>query len=209
MRIVVFGGTGLTGGLVIDGALALGHEVVALVRNPDAMKRRHPNLTVHGGSPVSPADVEACLAGADAVVHCLGVGGKGDGKYTTLISDSVAAVVAAMPRQGVRRLVCMSNVGAGGSGPWIASRVIVPLFLRWLRPIIDDKDRMEALLRASSVEWMAIRLVGIVEGSDKPVRTSADGRGLGFTITARSAARFLLDRLEGEDFLRTCPSASN
>ncbi len=209
MNVAVFGATGLTGGLVVDRALAAGHRVTALVRNPDAVRRTHERLTVIGGSPTSEPDVEACVRGADVVIHCLGVGGKGDGKPTTLVSDSVKAALAAMQKHGVPRIVCMSNVGTGGSGPWLLNHVLVPLFFRWLRPIVDDKERMESALRASPVEWIAVRLVGIAEGPAKPVRTTGDGKGLGFTITAASVAEFLLARAEGPEFLRQTPSISN
>ncbi|MBK8251758.1 MAG: NAD(P)H-binding protein [Polyangiaceae bacterium] len=209
MNIAVFGATGLTGGLVVERALAAGHRVSALVRNPDSVSRKHERLTVIGGSPTSAADVEASVRGADVVIHCLGVGGKGTGKPTTLISDSVKATLSAMEKHGVPRIVCMSNVGTGGSGPWLLNRVVVPLFLRWLMPIVDDKERMESALKASSVEWIAVRLVAITEGAAKPVRTTQDGRGLGFTITASSAAEFLLARATGAEFLRQTPSISN
>jgi len=205
----VFGATGLTGGLVVERALAAGHQVTALVRNPDAVGRKHERLTVLGGSPTLASDVESCVRGADVVIHCLGVGGKGTGKPTTLISDSVKATLAAMNEHGVPRIVCMSNVGANGSGPWLVNRVVVPLFLRWLRPIIDDKERMESALRASPLEWVAVRLVGITEGELKPIRVKDDGRGLGFTITAPSVAEFLLARATGPEYLRQTPSISN
>ena len=209
MNIAVFGATGLTGGLVVERALAAGHRVTALVRNPDTVQRRHDRLTVIGGSPTSAAGVEACVRGADVVIHCLGVGGKGTGKYTTLISDSVKTTLDAMKKQGVPRIVCMSNVGANGSGPWLVNRVVVPLFLRWLKPIIEDKERMESALRASALDWVAVRLVGITEGPAKPVVVKEDGKGLGFAITASSVADFLLARAQGPEFLRQTPSISN
>jgi uncharacterized protein YbjT (DUF2867 family) len=208
-RIAVFGATGLTGRLVVEQALALGHEVVALVRDPGRMALKHPGLAVMGGSPTAARDVELCIRGTDAVIHCLGIGGKGDGKPTTLISDSVKVVLAAMHQQGVPRILCMSNIGAGGSGTWIANRIVIPLFLRWLLPIIEDKNRMEEALRASAVDWVSVRLPNIVEGPEKPVRVSADGRGIGFTITAASAARFLLEQVKASDYLRSAPSISN
>ncbi|MCA3392956.1 MAG: NAD(P)H-binding protein [Roseomonas sp.] len=194
---------------MVEQALALGHEVVALVRDPGRMALKHPRLVVMGGSPTAARDVEPCVKGADAVIHCLGIGGKGDGKPTTLISDSVKVVLAAMRQQGVPRILCMSNIGAGGSGTWIANRIFIPLFLRWLLPIIDDKDRMEEALRASAVEWVSVRLPNIVEGPEKPVRVSADGRGIGLSITAASAARFLLEQVKASDYLRSAPSISN
>jgi uncharacterized protein YbjT (DUF2867 family) len=209
MKLAVFGATGLTGGLVVAQAIEQGHEVVALVRDPRRVSLQHPRLTVLAGSPTLPTDVERCVAGADVVVHCLGIGGKGDGQPTTLISDSVKAALAAMTKHGVPRIVCMSNVGAGGSGTWFANRIVIPLFLRWLLPILEDKDRMEAALRASSVEWVSVRLPNIVEGPEKPIRVSSDGRGIGLSITAASTGRFLLARATGTDFLGATPSISN
>lgn len=208
-RIAIFGSTGLTGGLVLAGALERGHDVVALVRDPGRLSTRHPRLTVLAGSPVAPEDVDRCVLGADAVIHCLGIGGRGSGERTTLVSDSVRLVLAAMQRHGTGRIVCMSNVGAGGSGTWLANRLVIPFFLRWLRPIIDDKDRMEAALRESALEWVSVRLPNIVEGPARPVRTSDDGRSIGLSITAGSAAGFLLDCLDGSRFLRKAPSVSN
>jgi uncharacterized protein YbjT (DUF2867 family) len=209
MKLAVFGATGLTGRLVVAQALEQGHEVVALVRDPGRLSLQHPRLTVLAGSPLVLADVERCVAGADVVVHCLGIGGKGDGQPTTLISDSVKAALAAMAKHGVARIVCMSNVGAGGSGTWFANRIVIPLFLRWLLPILEDKDRMEAALRGSSLEWVSVRLPNIVEGPEKPLRLSQDGRGIGLSITAASTARFLLARATGSDFLRATPCISN
>lgn len=208
-RIAVFGATGLTGGLVVKHALDQGHQVVALVRDPVRMTFKHPNLLVMNGSPTSLADVERCVQGTDAVIHCLGIGGKGDGQPSTLISESVKVVLSAMQRHGIPRIVCMSNVGAGGSGTWFANRIVIPLFLRWLVPIIEDKNRMESALRASPVEWVSVRFPNIVSGADKPIRVSTDGRGIGLSITAESAASFLLEQASSAQHLRSAPSISN
>ena len=208
-RIAVFGATGLTGGLVVRQALAQGHEVVALARDPGSVTLQHPSLRVIGGSPISVTDVERCVQGADAVIHCLGIGGKGDGKPTSLISDSVQFVLTTMQDHGVPRIVCMSNIGAGDSGTWFANRIVIPLFLRWLIPIIEDKNRMESALCASPVDWVSVRLPNIVAGAYKPIRASADGRGIGFSITAESAARFLLEQVSSDRYLRQVPCISN
>jgi uncharacterized protein YbjT (DUF2867 family) len=209
MKLAIFGATGLTGGLVLSQALEQGHEVTALVRDPSRVSLRHPRLTVLGGSAIAPDDVERCVRGADAVIHCLGIGGKGDGRPTTLVSDSVTAVLAAMSKHDVPRIVCMSNVGAGGSGTWFANRIVIPLFLRWLLPILEDKDRMEEALRVSAVEWVSVRLPNVVEGPEKPLRLSKDGRGIGLSITAASTARFLLEQGTSSEWVRSTPSISN
>ena len=64
---------------------------------------------------------------------------------------------------------------------------------------------MEAALRASAVEWVSVRLPHIVPGPDKPLRVSATGRGIGLSITAGSAARFLLEQALSDQYLRSTP----
>ncbi len=211
MKLALFGATGLTGPSVLREALARGHDVAALARNPAAITTTHERLTVLRGDAMNASDVEACVTGCSAVVHCLGVGGKGDGKPTTLVSDSIALLLPIMRTHGVRRLVVMSNLGAGGSGSWLVRKVAMPLFVRWLIPIIEDKDRMEAVLRASDVEWVAVRLPGIAEGPAKPLKIDAGGSGVGirWKITTGSIAAFLLDQLEAATYLRATPAVSN
>lgn len=209
MKIAVFGATGLTGGLVVAKALEQGHEVVALVRQPEKVSLKHPKLQVVGGLPTKMEDVEKVIRGYNAVIHCLGIGGKGDGKKTTLVSDSVKAVLQAMAKHQVPRIVCMSNVGAGGSGPWYFNYFVVPLAMRFLKPIVEDKNRMEDALRASSSEWVSVRLPGIVEGPEKPVRVSQTGTDIGFTITASSVAKFLLEQVTSKEFIRSTPTLCN
>ncbi len=209
MKIALFGSTGATGKLVLEQALAQGHQVSALVRDPVTLQLKHPQLTVQKGSPLSATDVATCVSGTDVVIHCLGIGGKGSGAETTLISDSVKVVLQVMQAHGVKRIICMSNVGAGGSGTWFAKTLVIPLFLSWLRPIIKDKDRMETALRDSQAEWVSVRLPNIVAGAAKPLRISPDGRGLSLSITDASTAAFLLEQATATKVTTSTPNISN
>ena len=209
MKIAVFGATGLTGERVVTLALDEGHHVVALTRNASRFPFVHERLTLVEGDASSHADVREALQGVDAIVHCLGIGGKGKGQPTSVVSDSVKVVLDEMERASVSRIVCMSNVGAGESGSWFYRRAVLPLFLQWLRPIIADKNVMEAALRNSSAEWVAVRIPNIVEGPWKPVRSSESGQGIGVSITASSVARFLLEQTTSSHWLWKTPSISN
>jgi len=185
MKILVFGATGLTGALVVDLALKQGNQVVVLTRDASKLSLRNPNLKVIEGSASSMPDIEAALDGVDAVIHCLGIGGKGQGSPTTVVSESVKATLDAMKKKGVRRIVCMSNA------------------------IIEDKNRMEAALNSSSSDWVSVRLPDIVSGPSKKIRSSQDGKGIGNSITAESTAEFLLQQVSEDLWLRKTPSISN
>lgn len=209
MKLLVFGGTGLTGGLVVEMALKQGHKVAVLTRVASRFSHRNQNLEVIEGSATSQSDIEKALRGVDAVIHCLGIGGKGQGSITTVVSDSVKAALAAMKSKGVKRIICMSNVGAGGSGTWLYNRVVVPVFLRWLKPIIADKDRMEKFLKESDLDWTSVRLPNIMEGPARTIQASDSGKGIGISITAASTAAFLIQQISDNQWLHKSPSISN
>ncbi len=70
VKLAVFGATGLTGGLVVQRALAQGDEVIALVRDLGRMTFEPPNLHVMKGNPISLADVDGCVSVVVALIHC-------------------------------------------------------------------------------------------------------------------------------------------
>ena len=208
MRIALFGATGMTGREVLDLALRDGHQISVLVRDPTALPPTD-NLRVVVGDATDPIAVGECLAGADAVLSCLGVGGKGDGRPARFVSTATAVIAEQMRRHGVDRLVVMSNIGASGSGSWLARRVVYPLFLRWLVPIIDDKTRMEQALATSDLTWTSVRLPDITNTAPRAPHISPDGRRLRPWVSVATTARFLLDTATTGAFPRQAPAISH
>lgn len=64
-------------------------------------------------------------------------------------------------------------------------------------------------LRASAATLRSVRLPNITDGPERPLRISADGRGIGPSITAASAALFLLDQATAPELVDSTPSISN
>jgi hypothetical protein len=64
------------------------------------------------------------------------------------------------------------EIGAGNSiafQPWIFTKIILPSFMKWLKVIIDDKNRMEPIIMNSRLDWTIVRCPNIV---DKPSKGS-------------------------------------
>lgn len=82
--------------------------------------------------------------------------------------------------------------------------------MKWLKVIIDDKNRMEPIIMNSGLDWTIVRYPNIV---DKPAkgkyRATLDGKGLRLTIALRDAAAFVIDCLEDGRYIRQAPCISN
>jgi putative NADH-flavin reductase len=213
MKVIIFGATGFSGQAILANSIKQGHEVTILVRDASKIPIKHQNLTIVEGNVLNPQTVASVLHHQEAVIQCLGVGGKGDGKPTTFISDATKIIVDEMQNQKIKRLIAMSNVGAGNSiafQPWFFTKIILPYFMKWLKVIIEDKNRMEPIIMNSNLDWTIVRCPNIV---DKPAKgrcnATLDGKGLKLSITLSDLSKFMVDQLKQTAFIKQAPSVSN
>lgn len=199
------GAAGGTGRLIVLDALARGYSVVALVRSK-ARAIDLPGAAIIEGDARDETALLRALNGCDAVVSSLGTGLSPFRKVTTL-STATRALISAMMGSGVRRLICITGVGAGDSrdhGGFLYDRLILPVLLR---SVYEDKDRQEAAIRASSLDWTIVRPVML---SNEPargnVRAVTDLAGVhGGKIARADVARFVVDQLTTDIWLRQTP----
>jgi putative NADH-flavin reductase len=213
MKVVIFGATGFSGQAILKLALSTGFQVTVLIRNKSVITIQNENLTVIQGNVLDGNDVKKALEHQDAVIQCLGIGGKGDGKPTTFISDATKIIVEEMEKQQIKRLIAMSNVGAGNSlsfQPWIFTKIILPYFLKWLKVIIDDKNRMEPIIMNSVLDWTIVRCPNILDKTPKGnIHGTLDGKELKLAVTLGDLAEFIIHQLTDSTYSRQAPSISN
>src|SRR5438034_9405280 len=77
MKLAVFGATGGTGWQLVDQALEGGHRVTVLVRHPATFPLQHERLAVLQGDVRNLANVEAAVAGQEAILSALGTNQRG------------------------------------------------------------------------------------------------------------------------------------
>ncbi|MGI9329817.1 MAG: NAD(P)-dependent oxidoreductase, partial [Gammaproteobacteria bacterium] len=161
MRITVFGATGKTGQEILKQAIARGHSVHALVRDPARLGAPSDRLTHTQGNILDPVAVKQALAQpADAVVSALGIFHR---KPRTELSEGTRNIVQAMEEAGVTRLAVVSSLGAGdskGQGNFIARNLQRLL----LSHVLDDKNRQEVVIRDSQLDFTIIRPPQLTDG---------------------------------------------
>lgn len=209
MRISVFGANGPTGRLLTGQALAAGHQVAAVTRQPDAFPLRHDRLEVVGADVLDPMAVDAAVAERDAVLSTFGVpAGK---EPISTYSRGAANIVAAMQRRRVRRLAAVSSSGVDprsySDGGFLFNRVLLPYVTRVLgKTLYDDMRRMESLIRASDLDWTIVRPSGLYHLPSVTDYTLVEGHA-DHRFTARAdLAASMLALLNDDRHLRTTVS---
>jgi putative NADH-flavin reductase len=207
MKILVLGGTGRTGRIFIKLAADAGHQVTAIIRNKE--KADISGVNYIEGSPTDLKLVSEAIRGMDAAVVSVNINRTSDSPFAkivsplTIISDSVNTLIEAMKIQGVRRVVSVSASGVGDS--WKDMPFIGRLFIRntkiWKAYL--DHDRQEKALRGSNLDWTIVRPVMLTDKDDASYKIT-DARATAPKISRKGVAKFILDSIEQEKYIREC-----
>ncbi|MCM3922690.1 NAD(P)H-binding protein [Frankia sp. AiPs1] len=194
MHLAVFGGTGHTGRHILDQALAQGHTVTALARDTGGLAA-HERLRPVAGD-VRDADiVKQVVAGSDAVLSALGQRRWG----STVCTDGMRTILAAMQDHGVRRLIAVSGYGVADSRH---RNLYVAIARVAIRSLMRDKEGMEELIRASATTWTIVRPALLTGGPRTgDYRTGTDLRlTITSTVSYADVADFMLASLTRDAF---------
>lgn len=208
MNIVIFGAAGGTGRTLVEQALAKGHMVTAFDRHPQALAIEHPKLPIVQGDIFNPAQVEAAIAGQDAVICVLGVRPQ-----TTLpiCSTGTKHIIAAMHKVGVKRFICQSAFavaaldGERGETSWFLS-IILPFFPK-VKAMFADKVVQEQFIRQSQLAWIIVRPARLTDGPKTGIYQAGVPLMVGSRakISRADVADFLLKQVSDNTYLHRIP----
>ena len=204
MKIAVFGATGGAGRQVVEQALAAGHQISALARNPAKLALTDDNLTIVAGNVLDAIEVEETLQGADAVVVSLG---NTDSNPDDVVSQGTQIIISAMQRLGrPQRIVIVSSLGVGESKDQVpfAFKLLMKSVLK--KPM-QDKERQEALLKASGLDWTIVRPGGLTNGpATGRYRAGLDPKISAGQVSRADVAAFVLAQLTDLTYLHRAPA---
>ena len=158
MKIAVIGAAGRTGRQVVGHALDRGHEVVAVARSPEKLNVADDRLTVAVADVRDAAALAPAVVGADAIVTTFGA--TAGRQPTDIYSVGITNVLAAMDRNGIRRLAVISASPAGprAEQPAALRLLVLPILDRFFGAAYADLRRMETVLaRRGDLDWACLR----------------------------------------------------
>jgi uncharacterized protein len=182
-------------------ALALkdGHEVKALVRNPDKMTALRGALELIHGDACINKDVQLAMKGVDAVASALSTDGS------TVLSESIPLITQAMKAEGVTRIVTVGTAGILQSREY-------PGLLRYESPdarrsstrAAEEHRLVWERLADSNLDWTVVCPTYLPDGA-RLGRYRIEPHYLpegGTSISVLDTANFTYLQLSARDFVR-------
>jgi putative NADH-flavin reductase len=165
-HILIVGASGGIGLEAVKLGLERGHAIRAMARSADRIAIEHPALERYAGDATDPGAVQAALRGVTAVIQAVGVAPSLERTFKPvhLFSETTRVLVPEMERAGVRRLVAVTGFGAGDSRRSLSLLERLPHRLL-LGQAYDDKDRQEAIIRESDLDWLIVRPTILTNGA--------------------------------------------
>ena len=211
-RILLYGATGRTGGLLLTYALQQGYAVTALVRSPEKLLLKSEHLTVIRGLPTNPDDVRQAMQGCDFVISTLSALSESESFSRRKIipphtlETTMRNTIASMAEFGLQRIVTLSSIGVGDSWPYAPWYMRLAIKLTNFKLTFADHDRQETLLRESNLAWTIARPVALKDHDQLgELVVRYDHTPAPFRMGRRLLAKFMVDCLSSDEFVRKAP----
>lgn len=161
MKLAIIGATGFVGRVVVDEALARGHEVTAIARSqkdlPD-VDRLHIAL----GDVTNVDWLAQTLKGVDAVISAFNPGWTDPELYANFVKGS-DAILAAVEKSGVKRFLGVGGAGSLEVAPGV-ELIDTPQFPAEIRPGAQGARELRNKLRAGSkLDWTVLCPAAMLE----------------------------------------------
>jgi uncharacterized protein YbjT (DUF2867 family) len=202
-HVLILGATGATGYEILKQASQAGYPISVLARDSskvEKLAREFPSVRGIVGDVLEPQSLRPALQNVSAVLSSLGNGR--DLGPSQLLSQGTAHVLAIMRECGVKRFLAVSSSAVVHSPDETEEFRTQGRAL--LKYVIEDQIRMEAVIRASDLDWTIVRPPQLtLEPLTGKYRKSSQGIvEKGHRVSRADVAHFLLGELESGAHLR-------
>jgi putative NADH-flavin reductase len=196
MKVAIIGASGFIGSAILNEALDRGHTVTAIVRNPEKITIKHPQLTVKQGDVTDADTVADLVAGNGTVISA----------YNSYDAETylkaIHAIIDGTKKAGINRLLAVSGAGSLEIEPGVQLLDTPEFPAEWKGGASATRDAFYVIKQQNDLDWTVLSPAMVIEpgvrtgkfrlGSDQVV---ADDNGDSKISTADYAVA-MIDELE-------------
>ncbi|MBR1773988.1 MAG: NAD(P)-dependent oxidoreductase [Bacteroidales bacterium] len=165
-NVLLIGATGFVGSAILQELVSRGHNVTALVRNPEKLQAND-NVTVVKGDVADVESLTNLMKGKDAVISAYNPGWTNP-NIATLIEEIYPKILLAAKNSGVERLLIVGGAGTLYCAPYLRvvdSGVIPEEIMGGVRPLGDFY--LNTLMNEKEIDWTFFSPAGAFDNDGK------------------------------------------
>lgn len=151
MKIALIGATGFVGSAILQEALNRGHDVTAIVRNPEKLPA-HPKLHPQKGDAYNEEEVARLVAGHDAVISAFNPGWSNPDIYNQQVKGT-RAIISGVKKAGIKRLLFVGGAGSLEVKPGVQSVDLPGFPSEYKQGALATRDALTMLRQETALEW--------------------------------------------------------
>ncbi len=165
MKVAIIGASGNIGSVIRDEALARGHQVTAIVRNPDKITVKNQSLTKMKGD-VLKDKVEGLVKGHDAVICAYNPGWTNPNIYDETI-QAYQAIISGVKKAGIKRLLVVGGAGSLEVSPGVQliDTMQVPELIK--KAILGLREVLYILRKENDLDWTFLSPAGTISPGER------------------------------------------
>lgn len=161
MKVAIIGASGFIGSAILNEALNRGHEVTAIVRNPEKITVQNPHLTIKKGDVTNEAEVAALVAGNEAVISSY----SAHDKVTYL--KAIHAIINGTKKAGIKRLIAVSGAGSLEIAPGVQLLDTPEFPAEWKEGASATRDAFHVIKATNDLDWTVLSPAMMIQPGER------------------------------------------
>lgn len=166
-NVALIGASGFVGTAILNELLNRGHEVTAIVRNPEKVGVKSERLTVLKADVADVDAVAAACKGKDAVISAYNPGWTNPNIYEETLRN-YPLILEAVRRSGVNRLLCVGGAGTLFCAPGLRvvdSGAIPEAIMGGVKSL--GEFYLNTLMNERDIDWIFFSPAGTLEPGER------------------------------------------
>ncbi|QQD12847.1 NAD(P)-dependent oxidoreductase [Sphingobacterium sp. UDSM-2020] len=157
MKVAIIGASGFIGSAILNEALSRGHDITAIVRNPEKVTVSDPRLNVNKGDVIKEEELVSLLKGNEAVISAYSA------NDSSTYVKAITAIINATKKAGITRLLAVSGAGSLEVKPGVQLLDTPEFPAEWKDGATATRDAFDVIKQVTDLDWSVLSPAMVIE----------------------------------------------